>query len=77
MIKMYKKEVPKLNKEKFPPLQSLMKVHISRIGDTTWNNVEHAYVDPTGNLIAKQLKAKKEHDQSMLEIASTLSYFKI
>ena len=73
-IKMYKKEVPKLNKENFPTWKSLMKLHISRIGDTAWNNVEHAYVDPTGNLTAKQLKARKQHNQAMLEIAFSLSY---
>ena len=71
---MYKKEVPKLNKENFPAWQSLMKLHISGIGDTTWSSVENGYVDPTETLTAKQLKERKEHNQAMLEIASTLSY---
>ena len=52
---MYKKEVPKLYKENFPIWKSLMKLHISRIGDTTWSSVEHPYVDPVGTLIAEQL----------------------
>ena len=34
-IKMYKKEVPKLNKENFPAWKSVMKLHIFGIGDTT------------------------------------------
>ena len=53
-----------------------MKLHISSIGDTTWSSVESTYVDPTGSLTTKQLKARKEHNQAMLEIASTLSYSK-
>ena len=73
-IKMYKKEVPKLNKENFPAWQSLMKLHISRIGDTAWSSVEHPYVDQIGTLTTKQLKGRKEYNQAMLEIASALSY---
>ena len=50
---MYKKEVPKLNKENFPAWKSLMKLHISGIGDTTWSSVENGYVDPTGTLTSE------------------------
>ncbi len=56
---MYKREVPKLNKENFPTWKSLMKLHIFGVGDTTWNSVENAYFDPTGTLTAKKLKARK------------------
>ena len=52
-IKMYKKEVAKLNKEKFPAWQILMKLHIFGIGDTTWSRVEHPNVDPVRTLISK------------------------
>ena len=71
---MYKKEVPKLNKEKFPAWKSLMKLHISGIGDTTWSSVENGYVDPTRTLTTTQIKEIKENNQAMLEIAYTLSY---
>ena len=32
------------------------------------------HVDPTGPLFADDLNKKKEHNQAMLEIASTLNY---
>ena len=75
-IKMYKKEVPKLAKENVPAWQNLMKLHIIGIGDTTWTSVKNACVDPTKNLTTKQIKARKEHNQAMLEIAFALSYSK-
>ena len=71
-MKLYKKEVPKLNKEKFPAWQSLIKIHIFGLGDTAWSSVENAYVDLAGTLTAEQPKARKEHNQEMLEIASAL-----
>ena len=72
---MCKREVTKLNKENFPAWKSLMKLHIFGIRDIAWNSVEKAYVDPTRTLTAEQLKARKEHNQAMLEIAFALSYF--
>ena len=41
---MYKKEIPKLNMENFPAWQSLMKVHIDRIGDSKIFYLENEYV---------------------------------
>ena len=73
---MYRREVPKLNKEKFPAWQSLMKLHIFGIGDTAWNSVENAYVDPTRTLTIEQLKETKEHNQEMLEIGFALTQSK-
>ena len=61
-IKMYKKEVPKLNKENFPTWQSLMNLHIARIGDTTWTSIENRYIVLTGTLFAQELKEKREHN---------------
>ena len=61
-IKMYKREVPKLNKEDFPTWKNLMKLHISGIGDIAWSTIGNAYVDLARTLIAKQLKARKEHN---------------
>ena len=65
---MYKKEVPKLNKEKFPTWKNLMMLHISSIGDIAWSSVKNPHVDPTRTLTIEQLKARKEHNQAMLEI---------
>ena len=73
---MYKKKVPKLNKKNFPTWKIFMKLYISRIGDTAWSSVEHPYVDLVGTLTPKQLEARKQHNQAMLEIASALSYYK-
>ena len=47
---MYKKEVPKLNRENFPAWQMLMKLHIIGIGDTAWTSVETSYTTPTKTL---------------------------
>lgn len=71
---MYKKEGPKLNKENFPTWKSLMKLHIISIANSAWPTVENGYLAPTITLTSKQLKVRKEHNQAMLEIVSTLSY---
>ena len=63
---MYKKEIPKLNKENFPAWQSLMKLHIT--------GMENVYTKIVGTLNTKQLKARKEHNHAMLEIVFALSY---
>lgn len=74
MIKMYKKEVPKLNKENFPTWKSLMKFHLVGIGDSKKYYVEHDYVAPAAPMTIEEMKLKQEHNQAMLEIASALSY---
>lgn len=74
MIRMYKKEVPKLNKENFPAWQSLMKLHLANIGDSAKYYIENSYVSLVAPLTAKEMRAKQEHNQVMLEIASALSY---
>jgi hypothetical protein len=71
---MYKKEVPKLNKENFPTWQSLMKLHIDDVGDHAWSSVENGYTTPTGAPTTQELIEKRDHNKAMLEIASALSY---
>ena len=73
---MYKKEVPKFNRENFPTWKILMKMNIQGIGDTTCTSVEIGFTTTIGTLIAQEPKEKKEHNQAMLEIASSLSYSK-
>lgn len=74
---MYKKEVPRLNKENFPTWKSLMGVYLAGIGDGEIHFVENSYVEIIVlPIIAQQLKEKEEHDQAILEIASALSYTK-
>ena len=72
---MPKREVPKLNKENFITSNFLMKFHLGSIGDYTQISIVTEYVDPTSTLItAKDLKNKREHNKTMVEIASALNY---
>ena len=73
---MSKREVPKLNKENFLAWKSLMKIHLGGLGDHTQSTIVTKHVDPTGALTVDDLKKKKQNNQAMLEIASTLSYCK-
>ena len=71
---MSKREIPKLNREKFPTWKILMKLHLGDLGDHAQSTITIEHVDPARALTAKDLKRKKEHNQAMLEITSTLSY---
>ena len=70
---MSRREVPKLNKENFSAWQNLMKLHLRGIGDYGQYCITTEYVDPT-TPTTDDMRKKKEHNQAMLEIASTLSY---
>ena len=71
---MSKREVPKLNRDKFTAWKSLMKLHLGGIGDNvqSYTTVEH--IDPIGTPTIEDMRKKKEYNQAMLEISSTLSY---
>ena len=71
---MCRKEVPTLKKENFPAWKSLMMLYLGGLGDNAYLVITTEHVDPTGTPTTKQLKQKKEHNQTMLEIASTLIY---
>jgi len=71
---MPKREVPKLKKDNFVAWQSLMKLHLGSVGDYAQNSIVTEHVDPTGTLTIEDMKNKQEHNQTMLEIASTLNY---
>ena len=73
---MSKREVPKLNKDNFAAWKSLMKFHLGSIGDYAQTSIIVDHIDSVGPLTAEDLSKKKEHNQAMLEIASTLSYAK-
>ena len=53
-----------------------MKLHLGGIGDHAQSIILVEHVDPIRALTAEDLKKKKEHNQVMLEIASSLSYAK-
>ena len=74
---MSKREVPKLNKDKFPAWKSMMKLHFGGLGDHVQSTITVEHVDPTRVPTIEDMKKKKEHNQAMLEIDSALSYEKI
>ena len=51
-----------------------MKLHLEGIGDHAQSTITIEHVDPTRVPTAEDMKKKKEHNQAMLDIASTLSY---
>ena len=51
-----------------------MKLHQGGLKDHVQSTITTKYIDLIGALTTKDLKKKKEHNQTMLEIASTLSY---
>ena len=53
-----------------------MKLHLGGLGDHAQSCIIVEHVNPTGTPSAEAMKKKKEHNQAMLEIASTLSYAK-
>ena len=71
---MPKRDVPKLNKDKFVAWKILMKLHLGSIGDHAQTTIIVEHVDPASVPTTEDMKKKKEHNQAMLEIASALSY---
>ena len=71
---MSKREVPNPNRDKFPAWQSLMMLHHGGLGDHAQSTITTKHTNLVGALTAKDLKKMKEHNQAMLEIASTLRY---
>ena len=71
---MSKREVPKLNRDNFHAWKCLMKLHLGGIGDHAQSTILVEHVDPIGVPTTEDMKKKKEHNQAMLEIFSTLNY---
>ena len=70
----YKREIPKLNKDKFSTWQGLMRLHLAFIGDTGLKYLDAKYVEPIGTLSVNDIAEKKTHNTMMIEIALALSY---
>ena len=68
---MSKRDVPKLNKDNFPAWKSLMKLDLGGIGDHAQSTILVEHVDPNGVPTTEDMRKKKEHNQTMLEITST------
>ena len=73
---MSKREVPKLNRDNFPTWKSLLRLHLGGIGDHAQSSITVEHVDLVGVPTTEDMNKKKEHNQTMLEIASALSYAK-
>ena len=70
---MSKIEVPKLNKDNFSAWKILMKLHLGGLGDYAQSIIYVEHADPSRAPTTDDLKMKKEHNQAMLDIASSLS----
>ena len=53
-----------------------MKLHLGSIGDHAQTTIIVENIDPTSAPTIENMKKRKEHNQAMMEIASTLSYVK-
>ena len=51
-----------------------MKLHLRGIGDHAQSTIIIEHVDLVGAPTTEDMKKKKEHNQAMMEISSTLSY---
>ena len=51
-----------------------MKFHLGSISNYAHTSISVDHVTPTGPLTIEDLRKRKEHNQAILEIASTLSY---
>ena len=70
----YKREIPKLNTDKFLAWQGLMRLHLASIGDLGCKYLEEEYITPIGTLSVGDIVDKRNHNTMMIDIASTLSY---
>ena len=70
---MYKREVPKLNKEKISSCQERMRLHLSRIRDNIRHLLDHEYTAPPAPMIVDLMNEKRSHNNLMIEITSTLN----
>lgn len=57
-IKMYKREIPKLNKENFLAWQRLMRLHLSSIGDFISYYLGNDYIEVLRPMVVEQMKEK-------------------
>ena len=56
---MSKREVPKLNRDKFLAWKSLMKLHLGGLGDHAQSTIANEHVDLARSLTTEDLKKKK------------------
>lgn len=69
---MSKREVPKMNKENFTLWKSGMRLYLSRIGDNSSHYLDNQQTPPNPPMTNDEIIQKKEHNNLMIEIASSL-----
>ena len=70
----YKREIIRLNIDNFSTWQGLMRLYLASIGDTRLKCLDAEYVEPFGTLSVNDIAEKKTHNNTMIDIASALSY---
>jgi hypothetical protein len=73
-MKMYKREIPKMNKENFLAWKHLILLHLSSVGDSTSHYLDNEYIELPRCMTIEQIKEKHEHNQMMIEMETNLSY---
>ena len=68
------REVPKINRDNCTAWKNLMKFHLGSIGDHAQTPIIVEHVDLASFPTIEDIKQRNEHSQTILEIASTLSY---
>ena len=70
----YRREIPKLDRDKFQAWQELMKLYLTTIGVVGLKYLEKNYVAPVGPLSMDKIVEKKNHNLMMIDISYTLNY---
>ena len=72
----YKREIPRLNRDKFSTWQELMRLHLATISDSRCKYLDEEYQTPTGTLSVGDIAKKNNHNIMIIDIASALNYAK-
>ena len=59
---MSRREVAKINRDRFPTWKIMMKLHLGVLGDHVQTTITIEYVNVARALIVEDLKRKKEHN---------------
>ena len=70
----YKREIPRLNRDKFSAWQGLMRLHLATVGDTRLKYLDEKYEEPSGTFSVNDIAEKKTHKNMMIDIVFALSY---
>ena len=69
----YRREIPRLNRDKILAWQELMRLHLATISDLACKYLDEEYQTPTRTLSVADIDEKKSHNIMMIDIVSALS----